>query len=328
MKYTIAAIAVLALAVGGGSYWYLRHQHSSSSPTPLASPSVQEKMPPEVDKEQQSYDKIDALLKQRMYPDKLLEAEAIAEDLVKKHPSAKAYTKLSIIESWRGYINNNESIPEFDVLANQDVDKALSLDPQYFLAYREKISLISLQKKDKLEEQWIAKARQAPHSQVEDEDLDIVEVKIALRAGEVKKAQTILERVSQATTDQGIKDEIQAQYKQIYMIQGKYDLVDQIWRDEIAKCDFKSWCEIDYAAFLIEPMHKYDAAIEMAKSALDGFDFGMGHTVLSNAYTGKAGELARQGKYAEAKTYLNLGLQENPQNLDVDTLKMLFPALR
>ena len=300
--------------------------HPSSSPVP--SPNAQEKVLSKDDNEQQAYDQIDGLLKQKVYKDKLLEAETIAEDIIKIHPSAKAYTKLSIVESWLGYVNNNETIPERIALANQDDDKALSLDPQYFLAYREKISLISLQKNDKLEKEWITKARQVPHSQVENEDLDLVEVEIALRAGDLRKAQTILGHVSQETTDQGIKDVMQGEYKKIYIIQGNYDLADQIWRDEIANCDVKPWCEIDYAQFLIDPMHKYDDAIAMAKNALAGFDFGVGHKVLSDAYVGKAGSLARQGKYDEAKTYLNLALQENPQNLDVQTLKILFPGLR
>ncbi len=98
----------------------------------------------------------------------------------------------------------------------------------------------------------------------------------------------------------------------IYEEQGKSDLAEQAYQNEIRE-EPSGWAYLNYGNFLVNHQ-KYDEAIAQLKLGMNAGRFGMLHRVLSSAYVGKARSELHKENMDEAITLFRKAYEEDSEN--------------
>jgi tetratricopeptide (TPR) repeat protein len=142
----------------------------------------------------------------------------------------------------------------------------------------------------------------------------VLKAKIAMVDKKYEEAEKQAVKAIAAAKSNGVL--MQAYYILRYAYSGekKYALIENVYNKTMELFPNDPWEHINFSDYLLY-RGQIDKAIMQAKIALQLMDFGMGHRVLSDAYSRKGDDLFwTKHLESESEKYFSLALEQNPRN--------------
>jgi tetratricopeptide (TPR) repeat protein len=236
----------------------------------------------------------------------LIEAGALLNQVARARPDhARAHAQAARVVYKLGYISYDDYHPMSLVRARALAERAIELDPKlvdgYFVAGRIALLEKRLPDASRMADKIEALEPGSRFALYLLADLDEAQgrFKVALERYQVllARAQDEPQRVSALGGIASMTCRIRED-----------DACEAAYRTRLAAEPNSAWTRGNFAAVLAR-RHKYDEAIEMAESALEITDYGMGRRTLAEAHVAKGWDLLRQGKPDAAREHFEAALE-------------------